>query len=230
MKKILLITVVLLATLSFSTLNAQVKWGFKMGADFSNLKIDIGGINANDALKTKRMITPRLGFIIEVPVNDEFFFQTGVFGAMKGIKFDSERVVDNESVSSKEYEVILCIDFPINFGYKYDLGGAKLFAMAGPVISYNTYSTLLYQTDGKDWNNEHETIGTLETDTHKPLNFGVNLEGGIEVSRFQFTAFYTQGLSNLSNHEGATTKTNVFGLTAAIKFGRVDSRRGGYRR
>jgi hypothetical protein len=230
MKKILFIAIILVAALSSSTLNAQVKWGFKMGADFSNLKIDILGIDANDALKTKRLITPRLGFIIEVPVNDEFFFQTGVFGAMKGIKFDSERVVDNESVSSKEYEVILCMDFPINFGYKYDLGGAKLFAMVGPVISYNTYSTLLYQTDGKDWNNEHQTIGTLETDTYKPLNFGVNLEGGIEVSRFQFTAFYTQGLSNLSNHEETTTKTNVFGLTAAVKFGRVDNRRGGYRR
>jgi len=230
MKKILLIAVVLFATLSLNTLNAQVKWGFKMGADFSNLKIDIGGINANDALKTKRMITPRLGFIIEVPVNDELFFQTGVFGAMKGIKYDSERDVDGESVSSKEYEVILCTDFPISFGYKYDMGEAKLFAMAGPVISYNTYSTLLYQTDGKDWNNEHETIGTTVLDAYKPLNLGVNVEGGIEVSRFQFTAFYTHGFSNLSNFDGGTIKTNVFGLTAAVKFGQVDSRRGGYRR
>lgn len=121
-------------------------------------------------------------------------------------------------------------DLPIYFGYKYDLGGAKLFAMAGPMISYSTYATILFKAND-EWDNWHQKVGNSETDDFKPLDIGVIIEGGVEVDRFQFTAFFSQGLSNLSNYEDSEIKKNVFGLTAAIKFGKVDGGGGyGYRR
>ena len=141
------------------------------------------------------------------------------------IKWDSVITLHTsgtQKYDSKEYEILAAIDVPINIGYKYDLGGAKIFAMAGPVISYNIYSTNLYKADN-EYDNDHQSIGTGVDDDFKPLNFGINIEGGVEVDRFQFTAFYTQGLSELSNTpDMVKMKTNVFGLTAAVKFGKFD--------
>ena len=217
MKKILLIAMVLIASISLNTLNAQVKGGIKLGVDFSNLVIKVGDQSMNDEYDTKRLISPRLGFILEVPVNDFLFVHTGLFVAAKGFRYDDVN-------KTKYIELLGTIDVPLNFGYKYDLGNLKLFGMAGPVISYNMYTTSLFKIDGESWdNNNHNTIGTSEDDTYKPLNFGINFEAGVEVSRFQFSAFYTQGMSDLSNSDHSSIKTNVFGLTVAIKFGSVNN-------
>ncbi len=225
MKKTLLLAIFLMAAFSFNTLNAQVKGGFKLGVDFSNINAELGGESFNDEYDTKRLISPRLGFIIEVPINDFLFVQTGLYGAVKGVRFDDVRIISEKAYDSKEYELLVTIDFPVNFGYKYDLGNFKLFGMVGPVISYNTYATNLYKADG-EYDNDHESIGTSLEDNYKPINFGVNVEGGIEINRFQFSAFYMKGLSNLSNMTSlvsdASIKTSVFGLTAAIKFGQVN--------
>ncbi|HJN05885.1 MAG TPA: outer membrane beta-barrel protein [Bacteroidales bacterium] len=226
MKNRILIAIVIIASISWNISNAQVQGGFKMGVDFSNQVWTLDGDKLNDTLNTKRLISPRIGFIIEVPINDYLFVQSGLFGCFKGFRFDGERLVSGKMAESKEYELLLLVDLPINFGYKYDLGDAKLFAMAGPVISYATYATLLYKVDN-EWDNEKQTIGTSDTDTFKPWSLGVNIEGGVEVNRFQFSIFYTQGLSNLTAADDMKIKTNVFGLTAAIKFGSVNG--GGYR-
>jgi hypothetical protein len=219
MKKTLLLAILLIAAFSFNSLNAQIKGGFKLGADFSKLTMDFSDGTTSDDNDTKRLISPRLGFIIEVPVNDFLFVQAGLFGAAKGWRLSGEEF--GETV--KFIEVIGTVDIPVQFGYKYDLGNIKLFGMAGPMISYNVYTTLLYKVGDEDWDNDNDIkIGTSDTDTYKPLNFGVNVEAGVELSRFQFSAFFTQGLSNFSNIDGETYRTNVFGLTAAIKFGRVD--------
>ncbi|MBU2553473.1 MAG: PorT family protein [Bacteroidetes bacterium] len=216
MKKTLLITALLIAVFSFNNLNAQVKGGFKLGADFSRLNMDYDD-DFND--ETKRLISPRLGFIIEVPVNDFLFVQAGVFGAAKGWRVSEEDAGD----TYKAMMILGTIDIPIQFGYKYDLGNIKLFGMAGPVISYNVYSTLVYKWGDEDWDNDNSyKIGNSEADFFKPLNMGVNIEAGVELNRFQFSAFYMQGLSNLNTQDGDKYTTNVIGLTAAIKFGRVD--------
>jgi len=89
---------------------------------------------------------------------------------------------------------------------------------------------VLYKLEGKVWDNDKQSVGNTSFDDFTLLNFGVDIEGGVELDRFQFSLFYTQGISNLSNNSIATITTNVFGLAAAIKFGKVDGKRGGFRR
>ncbi len=193
-----------------------------MGVDFSKFKLKAGEGYEIDDTDFKRLISPRIGFIIDVGFTDNLFLQSGAFGSAKGVRYDDKRIISEKEYDSKEYEILLGIDVPVNFGYKYDLGGAKIFAMAGPVVSFNLYATNLYKADN-EYDNDHQSIGTREEDDFKPINFGINIEGGVEVDRFQFTAFYTQGLSDLSNiPDMVKVKTNVFGLTAAVMFGRVD--------
>ena len=216
MKKTLLITAFLIAVFSFNTLNAQVKGGFKMGSDFSMLRMTVDDEKVNDL---KRLIAPRLGFFIELPVSEGLFVQAGVYGTAKGWRTSTEQ----SGVKTKSFMIIGAVDVPIQFGYKHVLGKIKIFGMAGPVISYNVYSTYAFKIGDEDWDNDNSfTIGNSETDFVKPLNLGFNLETGVEISRFQFSAFFQQGLTNLSTQDDDVYRTNGFGVTAAIKFGRVD--------
>ncbi len=224
MKKLTIIAIIAILTCSVSITNAQVKvnGGFKLGSDFSNIKMTYDGDSYNDEIDSKRLISPRLGFFVDVEFFEGIFVQTGVFGASKGFRYDSKRMIGGKEYSSKEYQLLMGIDIPLNFGYKFDLGAVKIFGMVGPQLTYNMYSTLLYKADD-EYDNDKQTIGTKEfIDTFKPMNFAVNIEGGVELDRFQFSLFYTQGLSNLSNISDTEFKTNVFGVTAAVLFGRVD--------
>jgi outer membrane protein with beta-barrel domain len=222
MKKLLLIAIVILVSSSWSISNAQVRAGFKMGCDFSMMKLTAGEGYTSMAPDFKRLISPRIGFIIEVELPQNMFLQGGVFGAARGVRYDSVRVISEKEYDSKEYEILLGIDIPINFGYKYDLGGAKIFAMVGPVFTYGFYATNLYKADN-EYDNDHQIVGNEITDDFRPFNLGINFEGGVEIDRFQFTAFYNQGISDISpDSDIVTAKTNVFGLTAAVKFGSID--------
>ena len=228
MKKALIILVLTMVSASWTQSMSQINGGFKMGIDFSNIKMTLGDGDFNKEFDTKRLISPRMGFFIRGYVYEGLFIQASTMFGVKGVRWDDERERNNKWVDSKEYQIILCLDIPVNVGYMFDLDGVKLFGMVGPVITSNMYTTNLYKADG-EWDNEHHYIGTEITDTYKPWDFGINIEGGVQLSRFEFTAFYTQGLKNLSNFEGGNYKTNVFGFTAAILFGPVDSGRGGYR-
>ncbi len=221
MKKRFLIAIVIIASISCNVLNAQVKGGFKMGVDFSNSKWSNDEFTLNDSLNSKRLISPRLGFILEIPINDNLFVQTGIFGSARGYRAKEEDEIGGKVYESKLYQIMLYFDLPIYIGYKHDLGDAKLFAMAGPMISYGTYATMLFHVED-EWDNLHQKVGNSDTDDFKPLDLGIIIEGGVEVDRFQFSAFFSQGLSNLSNFEGSVIKNNVFGLTAAVKFGKIN--------
>jgi len=227
MKKILIISMLIIVAASVNTLQAQFNGGFKMGVDFSKLVIKMDGESSNDEEELKRLIAPRLGFFGDYKITDEFFVHAGVFGSIRGLKSDGLRWLDDTTVvDSKEYEVIIYVDIPVNFGYMYDLGGARLFAMAGPMFSFGTYTTHLFKANG-EWDNEAQSIGNTDYDDYQSFNLSVTLEGGIEVDRFQFSLFYNQGISNADDIK---TTSNIIGLTAAVKFGSVDSgRRGGYK-
>lgn len=231
MKKTIILAVVMIISSQLNMAFSQVKGGFKMGCDFSNISWynNTWEIDKNDLLETKRLITPRLGFILQVGIVDNLFIQTGVFGTSKGFRYDGVRNISEKDYDSKEYQIMLTLDIPVNVGYKLDLDAVKIFGMLGPNLSYGMYATELYKADG-EYDNVHQTVGNEITDTFKPINFGLNIEAGVEVDRFQFSGFYTLGFSQLSPTNMDDIKANVFGITAAILFGKVDGGKKGYYR
>ncbi len=218
MKKAFFLFMALMATVAISQVNAQVMGGFKMGVDFSMLNMEYDDGSSSADLDPTRLVSPRGGFILDIPVNKFLFVQLAAMGTAKGFRTQ----VTEEDVENKYIQVIGSVDFPVQFGYKQDLGKPKLFLMAGPVFGYNFYSDWFYKYGDKKWdhNNEQE-IGNEEQDTFKHLNIGINGELGVELHIFQFSFFYAKGLSNISPQEGSTYKTDTFGMALAIKFGRA---------
>ncbi len=229
MRKIVLIAVIIIAALSVNQLNAQIKGGFKMGMDLSNIvtKSDDGS-SFNDDFNTQRLISPRLGFIMEIPVYEGLYIEPGVFGAVRGFRYDSTRVKNEVEYDSREFEVVICVDIPVNIGYKYDFDPVSVFGKVGPVFSINTYMTNLYRIDG-EWDNDHQSVGTGPNDNIKPFDFSVNFEAGVQLDRFQLSASYIHGLTNQLPQDdfntGVTMKSNVFTISAAVLFGKFNNKR-----
>lgn len=231
-----LILILAFAGLFGTQLYSQVKVGMKLGADFSNLKwkMDMAGSTADTSYD--RLTSPRLGFLVDIPVNDFLFVQSGFNFGIKGTKYEGLHEIGDEYVDTEDTQVILFLEIPATFGYKYDLDGAKLFVMAGPVLSYNLYATELYKYKGET-DNIHQSIGNELEDSFRPMDLSGRIEGGIEVNRFLFSVAYTSGFSNLYpnidglEESGFKCKSNIITLAAGIKFGDVDGGgRGGFRR
>jgi len=196
-KKAFLLLLVFTSTMAVTTVNAQVMGGFKMGVDFSMLNMENDNGTSSADLDPTRLVSPRGGFILDIPVNKFLFVQIAAMGTAKGFRTQ----VSEQGVENKYIQVIGSVDFPIQFGYKQDLGKPKLFVMGGPVFGYNFYSDWFYKYGDKKWdhNNEQE-IGSEEQDTFKHLI-----------------------RDSLCPQEGGTYKTDTFGMALAIKFGRAKS-------
>jgi outer membrane protein with beta-barrel domain len=251
MKKITILLTFCFAFLAFSCgFSQSTKVGFQMGASFSKMNFT-GTSEGYD--QQKSLIAPRLGFLVDIPVYDNFFISSGVFTTAKGFRFDSERFVgdvveyDGEWFDTKESFLMVYLDIPVNFGYKYDLGGVKVYGKTGPYMGINMYSTLLYKYDGSNWDNEKITIGEANEETDagisvSKMDFGWNIEAGVEYDRLQVSFYYSLGFSNVQYipseykdefDDGSKMQNRIFGINVAVLFGQVDGGgrgRRGYRR
>ncbi len=232
MKKALFLAIVAAITISSFTVQAQSA-GVKVGVNFAYMSLDPDDA---DLTNKRALISPRFGFIYEMPVYQGLFFQTGINASAKGFKWDDTRMLETGEANghptytefeSVEYNLIGYLDLPIQIGYKFDLEAVKLFAMTGPVFNYGVYTTNLYKANG-EYDNDKLTIGSADTDNYKPFDFNWNIEGGVQWSLLQFTVFYSYGFSNVLNvpedvgSGDASMKNRVFGINVAVLFGNID--------
>lgn len=238
MKKSTIFLFILLLSASVPVLGQKV--GFQMGLNFSNWNPSVDSIEFPEQ---KPLISPSLGILVEIPVNEGFFISSGVFTRVKGIRFESVRPVgdvignDYEMKETNEFLVLWYLNLPVNFGYKFELdNGLKLYGKTGPTFDFGIYSTNLYRYDS-EWDNQKTKFGEpdLESDAimfFNKFDFGWNIEAGLQVSRFQFSLFYNPGFTEVFNADDdieedlPNMKNYVYGFKTAILFGQMDNGRG----
>ena len=188
----------------FSNVQAQIRVGPKVGLNLCTAKLSGMGIRMDE----KTLIGFNVGILFELPLSGNLFLQPAVSYSTKGSKY---------SVLSQEFKVSPSyIDIPVNVVYKFDLGGAKLFLNAGPYAAYGIAGK--YDFDGEPVD---IVFGNKETDDLKPLDFGLNIGAGVEISNIIISANYGLGLANLSpvTTNGEEIKSKVIGFSLAYLFG-----------
>ncbi len=188
----------------FSNVQAQIKVGPKVGLNLSTAKLSGMGISMNE----KTLIGFNVGILFELPISGNLFLQPAISYSTKGSKY---------SVLSQEYKVSPSyIDIPVNVVYKFDLGVAKLLLNAGPYAAYGIAGTFDFGGDPVDI-----VFGNKETDDLKPLDFGLNIGAGVEISNIIVSVNYGLGLANLSpvTTDGEEIKSKVVGFSLAYLFG-----------
>ena len=204
MKNLLKFVLVICLMFAFSNMQAQIKFGLKAGLNLSTMTLKGLGIS----IDPKTLVGFNVGVVSEITLSGNLCLQPAVLYSAKGSKF---------SVMSEEFQISPSfIEIPVNVVYKFDLGVVKLFLNAGPYAAYGIGGKVESGGESVDI-----VFGTKETDDMKPLDFGINVGAGVEISNIIISANYGLGLANLSTvtTDDEEMKTKVIGFSIAYLFG-----------
>lgn len=116
---------------------------------------------------------------------------------------------------------LLYIDVPLNAKASFDLGGAKLFVLAGPYAGFGITGKYKIKSEGLSIEQDIEW-GTDEESDLKRLDFGINAGVGVQINSFEISAGYGLGLANLApqTEGGYKIANRVIGISLCYKFGK----------
>lgn len=201
--------------LAFSISSFSQKFGFRIGANFTNMVVKDNDDTYSDKYKTA--LGGHLGFVSEIPVKDFLAIQTGFTIAQKGYKIREDNLEWNT--------YLFYVDIPVNVLFKLDLKSVKIFAGAGPNIGIGAYGLQNWEITnalGTVTDDNEIKWGSGDESDLKRLDLGLNLTAGIEYGAMQFGVCYTPALSNIApkTDNGYSVKNKLFSVSMAFLFGK----------
>ena len=193
-KKLLLVCMMCALVLSA---NAQ-RFGIQVGMNLANVSLD--GDPQND------LLAYQVGPVADFDITNSFAFNTGVLFSVKGYDLENPILWDSYK------RAISYVEIPLNFAYKLDLGGMKLYAQAGPYIGYAVANKITTEA-GNSKNVEKKEWNEL-----KRLDFGVGFGAGAELEHLKIGMAYGLGLANVYDIDDYKSKNRNFMITAAWLF------------
>lgn len=178
MKKVFLF---IACSLTLAVASAQVKFGVKAGANFSNL-------TGKDAEDTKMKIGYYGGGMVQIPVSAQFLVQPELIYSKQGWKSDVE---DEDAKANLGY-----VNIPVLAKFKTTSG---FFVEAGPQIGFLVSAKAKVGDESGDIKESFKA-----TDFSMALGLGYELPAGFGVS-----ARYNLGLSSIAEESEATVKNGV---------------------
>jgi len=206
MKKLFLITVILCLATTFT--NAQVRFGVKAGANFSNLYVSKHkeGINAD---QYNGRFSYHFGGVMEYSVSRMFSIQPELLYMNQGANLKKEN-----SFGMKDGHITLnSLQLPVNLKASFDLGNKKLFVYGGPYISYNIYAKAKGKIDGKT----HDVELLSKNSELKRFDYGFGIGVGMEINKFTLTLGNQIGHQDINKGNGKM-KTGSLTLSAGYFF------------
>jgi hypothetical protein len=191
--------------LSVTNIQAQIKFGPKVGINLSTMTLKNSGI----AIDPKTMVGFHVGVISEIPLKGNFVLQPALLYSSKGTKYSF--MGEETSISPGFLEI------PVNATYKFDLGNMKFFLNAGPYIAYGISGKI--KSGGSS---QSIKFGSDDNADMKAFDFGVSFGAGLEITNFLISLNYELGLTNLipGTTDGSEAKSRVFGISVGYFFGK----------
>lgn len=247
MKKLnVLLSLLIVVACAFSA-KAQIEFGIKAGANFSNISQDFKDSDWETDTKIKPAF--HFGVTADVPFSDNFSFQPGLLYSSKGYNIDLGAFMEDlfgealpEEVSFDGYAraPFNYLEIPLNFAFK--TNGFEIFA--GPYVAMGlsgkekydiTVSYMGVSESEKDEMKIKPVFGVVkegylseEEGAFSALDYGINAGIGYRFGPVLFQGGYSLGLGNMTPaYEGSSDSdrddfkiTNrVITLSASFFFG-----------
>lgn len=183
------LTIVLLVVFLFSGVaNAQLRFGIKGGANVSSLSTTSSGII--DQVKTASSY--QAGVLMQLKFGG-FAIQPELLYSMKGgdlrNAISSPKLAElTQNAMNLNYET-QNIDIPLNFQLGVGVGPARVYAQAGPYVSFLLGSAL--NGDVKLYDSVNDTFEFNKYD------WGIGLGAGAELLGFQLSVKYDFGMKSV---------------------------------
>jgi hypothetical protein len=195
--------------------SAQVRFGPKVGLNFSELTISTDYILGNQNFYNGY----HFGVISEFRLSGQLFLQPGVLITNKGSKYVVGNGTGGSTTGYSYYQFYTFnADIPLNLKYNFNLGSYRLILTSGPQVGFGLAGkwTALNRTSS----NVH--FGNDPTDDLKRVDAGLNLGLGLEVGRIQLSSQYYMGLRSLSPSSLPLKeqKYKMLSISIACLFGR----------
>ena len=180
-------TILVLAVfLCVSVTNAQIRVGVKGGANISSLSAETNLVN-----ELKGASSYQAGLLLQLKFAG-FAIQPEILYSMKGADF--RNVAGSELADLTNDAAVVNyktqnIDIPVNFQFGLDLGLARVYAQAGPYVSFLLGAALNGDVQLYDAVN-----GTFEFNKY---DWGIGLGAGAELLCFQVAVKYDFGMKKV---------------------------------
>ena len=209
------IAVIALSIISFSGQSQMI--ALKGGLNLSNINNSsvFGGLETS--------VTPgfHLGTTFDIPLNEMFAIETGLFATTKGYQIKESFF----GLEIKSTTNILNLEMPVSFKVMFPLGdNVKLYANAGGYIGVALVGVdqLTLEGFGESESDEEKII--FEEDEYgyrdyKRLDYGLTFGFGTEIKGFILGASYDLGLANISADDLTTIQNRVIKITLGYRFG-----------
>lgn len=176
-------------------------------AQFSKLKISLeAGVNYSSSseetapLKKTSPILPRIGITADYDISQNFFLESGLLYAMKGLRSEGETGYDNMKIHAKIILNQHLLQFPLLIGRKFEIKKRLIKLSAGGYISYGIGGETKAIGDINDnpLNKELKTFGNGNLLNRVDCGILFKVES-FAVNNFFVTLSYELGLINVGN-------------------------------
>jgi hypothetical protein len=141
MKKLLLLVVVMLS-IGYSSVSAQAVWGGRVG--LSRPTISGKGLNSTDG-----KFGLELGPVLYYSLKNNFYLNSGAMFSLKTFDFDDESLN------------MVYLDIPLYAGYSFPISSTSLYAQAGPFVGIKLAESGWEEEGGSGLNTFNAGVGIM---------------------------------------------------------------------
>ena len=220
MKAIKLLVIAAVLAISAPAFSQSVEFGVKAGVNLASASLKVSGEKADD-VKMKPGLN--IGVFADFNFSDLLGLETGLQFEQKGYKLKEE----NQGISVNDKVNLNYLTIPVNLRLNLPVGDNKLYFLAGPTLgiglsgkekieyegSYNGMSAKQMGLEDEDGDIEFGDDGI------KRMNLGLLFGAGFDLSsNLGIRVSYDLGLSNLTDADDSSFKTNAFSVALTFKF------------
>jgi len=196
MKKFM--ALLLVVFLFVNVANSQLRFGVKGGLNVSSLSTTSSAID-----QVKAASSYQAGLLMQIKLGG-FAFQPELLYSIKGGDLqvgDAPKLREYiGAITSLDYKT-QNIDVPLNFQYGIDMGLARIYAQAGPYLSFQLAGALNGNTELYDKVDDNLSFNKFD--------WGIGLGVGVELFSFQIAAKYDFGMNSVGNETVVSSITNA---------------------
>jgi hypothetical protein len=196
----------------------QIKFGVQGGFSYSRTQLN----NSYKNLELSHLLGPMAGIMFGMNIDDKHFSIMQEFNYVhKGARMSATDISTNTSIPVKGKHVAQFLEMPLNLLYYLNAGNGHFFVGGGPyaAIGINGKNSVRYEMVNAPEVEDTKVGFGKNIDELKKWDFGVHGLIGYKLGYGSYVkAFYSHGISNLSNAGGINYYNRYFGISFGYFF------------
>ncbi len=209
MKKIIILSFVMIMSLTNAMFSQNLSLGARAGLNLSSVFYKHSGFNYKDYIS---MLT---GFHVNPYVEYSF---SDKFALEGGLSFQTRGFFFNEDDMIRDKYTLHYLDVPINAKFYFNIGKPKIYVYAGPYLGIGLFGKeKQYRNDALLYERTLTWGQYIPADFNR-IDFGINGGVGIDINNFSIGAQYGYGFLNVSTLDNYAVKVHNYVISISLGY------------